>query len=200
MTKVLSKRPDFLDPVKEAQAVASLRAGIAALNEDGALLADTIEGETSLNEVVDLVLERIRDGEVIVAGIDAVTKDLAERSRRVSEGIKRDRALLEQAMTIAGLPTIVRPTATITLAQRPPQLVVTEEAEIPAGWWKAGEAVLDKKGLGEALKARAAALAAIPAEPGEARDLALQAFARDYPAIPGATLSNGAPSLTIRTK
>jgi hypothetical protein len=195
-----SKRPDFLDPVKEAQAVASLRASIAALNEDDELLADTIEGETSLNEVVDRVLDRMRDAEVIVDGVDAAVAKLNERKRRAEEGIKRDRALLEQALTIAGLDSLPRPTATLTVRQGTPQLVITEESEIPAAYWKAGDPKLDKKALGEALKARAAALAAIPAEPGEARDQALAAFAEAFPDIPGATLSNGAPTLQIRVK
>lgn len=171
----VGNRPDFLDPVREAQIVAKMRESIAALNEDDALLSDMVEGETQLFEIIDRLLERRRDAEVIIDGIEAAVARLNERKRRAEEGADRDRALIEQALTIAGFSqAVVRPTATLSMSKRPTALVITEESDVPARFWKAGKPTLDRTALMQAL--------------------------RDNTPIPGATLSNGAPSLTIRVK
>jgi hypothetical protein len=186
----------YLDPVKEAQAVAAIRESLRQMSEgdDETLLLDTIEGQTSLLEILDAVLERMTDSEVNIEGVEVVAKALSGRKARFEQRLKADRTILEQAMTIAGLAKIERPTATLSLANRPPSLTVTEESEIPADFWKPGDPTLDRKRLAQALKDRAAALAALPDEP-EAKAAALAALP---PEIPGATLSNGAPSITIR--
>lgn len=185
----------FIDPIKEAQAVAALRESVKELDADNDLLSDTIEGETSLFEVVDLILDRIREDDIAIQGIEAVNGALSERKRRHEEARKRNRAILEQAMVIAGVDKIARPTATLSLSYRAPALVVTEEADIPSKWWKSGAPTLDRQGLTDALKQRAKVLEDQNLSP-EAKAAALA----DLPQIPGAELSNGAPSITIRTK
>lgn len=196
MSESATKPKAWLDPTKEAQAVASIRESLARMGEgdDETLLLDTIEGQTSLLEIFDAVLERMTDSEVNIEGVNAVAKDLSGRKARFEQRLKSDRAILEQAMTIAGLTKLERPTATLSLANRPPSLTVTEESDIPAEFWKAGDPTLDRKKLATALKDRAAALAALPDDPVE-RAIAL---AGTPPEIPGACLSNGAPSISIR--
>jgi hypothetical protein len=191
-----TKARTYLDPVKEAQAVAALRESLRQMGEgdDDTLLVDSIEGQTSLFEIVDVVLDRMTDAEVNIEGVEAVAKNLSGRKARYEQRLKSDRAMLEQAMTIAGLAKIERPTATLSLANRPPSLTITEESDIPANYWKPGDPTLDRKGLAQALKDRAAAIAALPSDP-EAKAAAIADLP---PEIPGATLSNGAPSLTLR--
>lgn len=184
---------DFLDPIKEAKAVAALREAYGVDDEDERFLSDVIEGETSLYEVMDLMLTRIRDAEIVIAGIDAVSSDLDLRKKRHADSIKRDRALIEQAMTIGDLTKIVRPTATLSLRINPPSVTVIEEADIPTDFFVRGEPKLDKKALNAAVLAHAAAMAI---EDPEARAAALA----EAPEIAGVTLSNGAPSVTIRNK
>lgn len=186
----------YIDPVKEALAVAALREGLRQMGEgdDDTLLMDGIEGETSLFEIMDAVLERMTDAEVNIEGVEVVAKALSGRKARFEQRLKSDRAILEQAMTIAGLVKIERPTATLSLANRAPSLTVTEESEIPAEFWKPGDPTLDRKRLTQALKDRAAALAELPDDPA-AKAAALADLPSD---IPGATLSNGAPSISIR--
>lgn len=178
----------YLDPIKEAQAVTALRESLRAIGEDGdeTLLLDSIEGQTQLFEIIDLVLERMTDSEVMLEGIAAVETKLSARKVRYEQRIKSDRALIEQAMTIADLPKIERATATLSISARAPSLTITEESEIPAQFWKAGAPTLDRKALTAALRDRAKAM---QDETPEA-DLP--------PEIPGACLSNGAPSLTVR--
>lgn len=186
----------FIDPIKEAQAVTALRASLAAVGEadDETLLIDSIEGETQLFEIVDLILGRMTDAEVMIEGIDAIEKKLSARRVRYEQRIKSDRALIEQAMSIADLSKIERPSATLSLATRPASLTITEESDIPAQFWKPSAPTLDKKALAAAIKDRAKALDALPVDPDE-RAAAIAALP---PEIPGACLSNGAPSLTVR--
>lgn len=165
----------WIDPVREAEAVAKLRESIAQIDaDDEALLLDTIEGETSFLEVIDALLTRMTEGRVMVAGLSSVADDLAARRARYERRIDADRALIEQALMIAELPKLERPTATLSLATRQPKVIIETEADIPATYWKQGAPTLDKKALGEALKAGAS--------------------------VPGACLSNAAPTLTARFK
>lgn len=196
MSEAASKPRAWLDPTKEALAVRALLESLREMGEgdDEALLFDSIEGQTQLFEIIDGVLARMTDAEVMIEGIEAITKNLSGRKARYEQRIKRDRALIEQAMTIADLAKIERPAATLSLADRPPSLTVTEESEIPADYWRAGEPTLDRKALAAALKDREKALAALPDDP-EARSAALVDLP---PEIRGACLSNGAPSLSLR--
>lgn len=187
-------KPEFLDPTKEAKAVAAILAAHEIdVEEDAELVADTIEGETSLLEAVDVVLDRIANAEVMLEGLAVVIARLSARKTRYEQRIKTDRTLLEQALTIADLPKLERPAATLSISPRAPSLIVTEESDIPAKYWKAGAPTLDKKALTADLKDRAKALESLPED--EAQRAALLA---SLPDIPGAALSNGAPSLTIR--
>jgi len=164
-----------MDPIREAQAVASLRESLAAVDaDDEALLIDTIEGETSLFEIIDIIIRRMVDNRVMIAGLEAVIGDLETRQARYEQRIKADRALIEQAMMIADLPKIERPAATLSLATRAPKALVEEESSIPARFWKTGAPTLDRSALLAALK--------------------------DGEAVPGARLDNAAPSLTARFK
>lgn len=164
-----------MDPVREAQAVAALRESLAAVDaEDEALLIDTIEGETSLFEIIDVIIGRMVENRVMIAGLESVISDLDTRKTRYDQRIKADRALIEQAMMIADLPKIERPAATLSLANRPAKALVEEESSIPARFWKTGAPMLDKAALLAALK--------------------------DGETIAGARLDNAAPSLTARFK
>jgi len=186
-------KPAFLDPTKEAKAVAAIREAFQIDETDGELVIGVIEGETSFLEAVDVVLDRIADAEVMVEGLDVVLDRLGARKTRYEQRIKNDRALIEQAMAIAELDKLERPAATLSLSARAPSLLITEESDVPAKYWKPGKPTLDKKALTADLRDRAKALDSLP--DGEAQRAALIA---SLPEIPGATLSNGAPSLTIR--
>jgi hypothetical protein len=100
--------------------------------------------------------------------------DMKARANRFEKRIGIRRALIEQAMMIAEVNKVERPLATLSLTTRPASVVVTEEADIPSRFWKQGKPTLDKKAMGIALK--------------------------DGEAIPGATLTTQAPTLTIRSK
>lgn len=160
---------------REARAAASLRESLAQLAQgDEDLMLDMIEGETSLIECIDALLARNAADRALIEGTERVISDLQSRADRVDRRIKFDRTLIEQAMMTAEITKIERPVATLSLTNRAPSLRVDSESEIPAEFWSAGAPKLDRKALTAALK--------------EGRP------------VPGAALSNAAPSLTVRTK
>lgn len=160
--------------LKEAQAAKALVESIrATAGDDDELIIDAIEGETGLLEAIDRLLGRMVDSKAMIAGLDQAERDLGARKRRFEARLESDRALIEQALMMAEISSKVeRPLATFSLATRQPKVEISDESAIPATYWKAADPKLDKKAVGEALKA------------GET--------------IPGACLSNAAPSITIR--
>lgn len=160
---------------REAEAAGALRDSLAQLVENDETLAlDMIEGETSLVECIDALLEANTQDAVIVAGVERVASDLSARKIRVEGRIQMRRALIEQAMLTAEIKKLERPAATLSLANRPASLIVADESAIPSRFWIAADPKLDRKALSAALKE------------GEA--------------VTGAALSNAAPSLTVRVK
>ena len=160
---------------RETEAVRALKASIGSLAEqDPDLLADMIEGETGLFECFDAMLAANAQDAAFAEACSRAADDMKARAARFEARIGARRALIEQAMMVAEVTKVERPLATLSLATRAPAVLITEEPEIPARFWKAGKPTLDRKAIGDALKA---------GEP-----------------VPGACLTNQAPSLTIRSK
>lgn len=175
MSEAAEKKPrDFIDPIKEAKAANALIASLRQMGEgdDEALLLDTIEGETSLLETLDKLLTQISADQGLADGARKAAADIVTRAERFEKRAETARALIEQALMVAELEKLERPAATLSLVRRAPKVEIAEESEIPAEFWKPGDPKLDRKALAEALKG-----------------------GRD---VPGACLSNSAPSLTIR--
>lgn len=154
---------------REAEAARVLIAEIGS--EDETLAHDMVEGETSLLEAIDRALAEVDDCDVTIAGCKAKEEQMAERRKRAEARQDRLRALVEQALVMCDLRTVKRPTATLTVRNVPPKPMVSDEAAIPARFWKQPDPVLDKKALNEAAKTET---------------------------IPGVTMTNGGTSLTIR--
>ncbi len=185
---------------RETEAAKTLVAGMRATigDEDMALLADTIEGETNLLEAIDTALAEIDETEVLISGLKEKEAQFTQRRRAMEERVHRFRTLIEQAMAIAEQAKLRRPAATLTLRKLPPDVVIIAEADIPSTFFvpqPPPPPKLDKNALKEALLAREmkAAFAASLESDGE-RAQALAAIAP----IPGATLNNGGFSLQIR--
>lgn len=144
--------------------------------DDQEIVETAIEGETSLLEAISATLDADDEDDILIVGIEAKEEVLAARKNAAKQRKERRRAAIEQAMLVTEQDKFTLPTATIFLSKRKPNLVIENEAEIPAVFWTIPkvEPKLDKKALKEALEA---------AEE-----------------IPGAHLDNGSVSLTIRRK
>ena len=164
------------DLARVAEAARALIENIRAVAGEGdeTLIADMVEGETDLFDIIDRLLGRIAETQAFVRGIDAQIEDMRARQERFKKRVETDRTLIEQAMMIADLAKIERPCATLSLSNRAPKLIIDTEADIPAEFFKVGDPVLDKKALGAAIK--------------------------DGQTVPGAHFDNAAPSLTLRVR
>ena len=165
--------------LRQAEAAKRLIASLkeAGEDDDAALVADMIEGETSLNEAIEAALAEIDECEVIIAGLKAKEQAFETRRKATETRADRIRAMIEQAMLASEQQSLRLTTATVSLRKIAPALVVTNEADIPARFWVEQERPapkLDKKALAEAVK--------------------------NNEAIPGATLDNGGYGLSVRRR
>lgn len=158
---------------QHARAAQAIRSALEA-EADEDLTLDTIEGQTDFLEMLDRLMADIGNDEMMIAGITARQDDLAQRKTRLSERIKRRRLLIERAMLMADMKKIERPEYTLSIRNGVPQLNVYDEAAIPPAFFKQPPPVLDKVAIKKALS--------------------------DGESITGASMNNGQPSLSIRTK
>lgn len=152
---------------REASAARSLIEEIAS--DDSVLNHDLVEGETSLFEAIQEALLEADQCDVIIEGCRVVEGNIAARREKAAERKKRIRGLIEQAMVVVGIDTAKLPTATVTVRKVKPKPIVSDEAEIPAEFWKQPDPVLDRAKINK-----------------------LEA------AVPGIVMSNGGTSLQIR--
>jgi hypothetical protein len=157
----------------EIEAAKILREQIASIEgDDPDFMRDMIEGETNIHELVARLVAEEGEDEAVIDGIDRFIDGIAARKDRLKNRIETRRALIASALTIAELKFIETPTGRATLSQVKPKAIILEEADIPTKFWKAGKPTLDKVAVKDALNT------------GED--------------VPGATLSNGSTSVTIR--
>lgn len=162
-----------LDLEQERRAAEALRDTLAKLpGMDDETVRDVIEGETGLHDAIAGVVALLTETEIMKTGLEAKAKELGARLKRYQDRLDFLRAALEQAMVIGALPALEMPDCTLSLSRRQAGVVITDEAKIPAAYWKQPDPVLDKAALKEALK--------------------------DKKEIPGAVLGGESVSLTIR--
>lgn len=187
---------------RQMDAARVLREQLADLSAgDPDFIRDVIEGETDLHEQIGALVASITEDEALADGIKRLMDDHAARKKRIEGRAEIKRALVASAMEIGELRKIETPAGTVSLKSVAPKLVPTSEAEIPSRFWKSADPTLDRKSLGDALKARAAAIdAAGKIEDPDERAIALARAAVEHPEIPGAEMSNGSVTIAIRSK
>lgn len=143
-------------------------------NLDEETLADTLEGITSLQEMLAAIIRSALVEEALHAGLRGRIEEMRERLSRLELRSKKKRELALEAMTEVGLSKLSQPDFTASTRPGTPSLVVITEETIPPAYWIPQPPKLDRQGLLGELKRGAA--------------------------IEGAQLSNPKPVLTVRTK
>lgn len=141
---------------------------------DAETLADTLEGATNLPEALMAAAEQIGEYDIMLAGLSEHIKALTARKSRLANSAETLRSVILQAMDKAGIETVTGAAMTLTARKTLAQPIVLTESDIPSAYWKSQPPKLDTRALGEAL--------------------------RNKETVPGATLSNGGLSLTVRIK
>lgn len=114
---------------------------------DSETLADTLEGETNLHEMVAAIVRSALDDEAMIDSLIKRLDDMKARKERLHLRAERKRALVLRAMSEAKLAKLVAPDFTLSLRSGSPSLEVVTEALIPEVYWKPQPAKLDRQAL-----------------------------------------------------
>lgn len=169
------KKPvdDSFRLAREIEAAKILRASLSDLTDDEDAIRDTLEGELSLRELITKVVAEIGEKNSEIDGLNKYIEKLDLRKVRIGNSIEFKRTLICNAMEQAGLDRLSTDIGTVTVKAVPPAVVITDEAQIPAQFWKSKDPTLDKSALKQALK--------------------------DKQIIAGAELGNGGRTIQIRS-
>jgi hypothetical protein len=160
----------------EMRILSAIRANLEVHHEtldDPGLMLVLAESQTNLLETLDHLLEADLNDDALISGLKLHKDTIALRMHRLQERRESRRSILEQALFLLDRKTLERPLATLSLANRAPALIIEEEAQIPARFFELKPS-LNRRLAKEALEA------------GEE--------------VPGARLSNGSVTLTVRRR
>lgn len=158
----------------EIEAANLIREQVVALaGDDEDVIRDSVEGETNLHELLAKLVEDDATDDALAASTAALAEKIGARAVRIKKRIETRRAIMANAMQVAELKTLETAGGTVSQKKVPPKLVVIEEADIPAAFFKPQPPKLDRKALTDALKVEGVS-------------------------IPGAAMSNGSMSVQIR--
>lgn len=144
------------------------------IGDDEELIATAVEGETDLIETISGAVDRIEELKAHREAIETRIKDLSIRRDRFEDQEARIKAAIHVAMGQSEMRKIELAQATLSLRAIPPKAEITDEALVPSKFWKSQDPKLDKKAVLDALKAK-----------------------ED---VPGASLSNGGETISVRVK
>lgn len=153
--------------------ITDLLAVYPELEEDENLRADTLEGETDINNVLAKLVQEREAAYGMAEGVKVPVNDLRERKARLERRGDGYGEAIERVMAAAGLSKVTLPNATISVTQAGPSVVIEDEASIPERFIRIKREI-DKSAINAAVKA------------GEE--------------IPGVVVSNGGSRLTVRVK
>ena len=105
-----------IDPAVYRQWADALR---EEFGEDDALVADMLEGETDLHEVIGRLLEAEAEADAFAAACKALAARYAERAAQQAARQEATRGALERLMRAVGLPKIQHAAATISFRTVP---------------------------------------------------------------------------------
>lgn len=160
------------DVQREGHNAAALVEQISMLaGEDAELIADMIEGQTDLLEVIEAALARTLALEELIEGCASAIDKARERKDRFAKQREHLRTAIAAAMDGAGMKRHETALATLSLRATPPKCEIVDESLIPTAYLRT-EVTVAKADLLKALKA------------GEQ--------------VPGAVLAEGSVALNVR--
>lgn len=164
---------NIMDVARLSREIEALIAEYPELADDEQLRADMLEGETSIDDVLTRIVRREREARVFADAIKKEGDELTARMRRYEQRGAAMRALAKRVLEAASLTKKELPIATLSIRNGQPKVIITDESAVPDAYCRIVKTP-DKTRIKEAIAA------------GEA--------------VPGAVLSNGEPTLTVRCK
>lgn len=142
------------------------------IDGDADLAASAVELQTSLPEAVDEALQRLAEVDGMSVVLGERIKNMQARKKRLETQADRIRQTLATALGSVDVQRLERPTGTVALTRTPQTVIITDAAALPASMVRQPPPEPDKIALKKALVA------------GQR--------------VPGATLSNGNITVTIK--
>ncbi len=141
---------------------------------DEQTLADTVEGLTDLHEIIQAIVRSALMDEALAAGLKGRMSEMQERLNRLQDRASKRRQIARDVMVELDLRKITAPDFTVSIRPGTPALMVIDEAAVPPIYWEPGQPRLKRQVLAADLK--------------------------QGDEVPGATLSNPEPVLSVRTR
>lgn len=149
----------------------NLLAEYPQLAEDEELLKDTLEGNTRFNEIMERFLGEMRENETLAEAVSQRIGKLRERQTRLTHRAQFYRYLMHRLLEWAGIKSVALPEAKISVVNSPEKVIITDESAIPDAFMR------------------------ITKEPNKA---AIKNAMKSGSIIPGASLSNGGTTISVR--
>lgn len=111
--------------------ISVLKSEFPTLADDEDLLKDTLEGETSFNEIMEKLVFQVREQDMLAEALAARIGMLRERQTRHTTRMNFYRALILKLMTTAGLDKHKATEGNISVVNSPDKVIITDEAAIP---------------------------------------------------------------------
>lgn len=163
-----------LNPLVVRQQIENLKVAFPALLDDGDSWISSLESETDLHDLLTRIVRQIDDTKALVVGTRDRFDELNARKDRFEHRIEALRELAFKLMQAAEIAKVELPEATLSLRAGTQQLIGEVDANsLPDNLCKISRSP-DRTAIKDALKA------------GQT--------------VPGFTLSNSTPSLSIRIK
>lgn len=126
----------MLSPLSsEARAFSELKSKIAeafGLEEDDDAVLDTVEGQSSLHEMILASIRYAKRREAMADAMQEIIKDNQARKTRHERAAEAIRVAVAQAMQEAGVPKVEAADITITQRRSKPKPVIVDETQLPA--------------------------------------------------------------------
>ncbi len=162
-----------LDPIAIQQQIANLLLQFPELEQDEILRGDSIEAETEAFDFLASIVRRIEDTTALEEGAALRIKELSERKSRFERRTEALRALAFKVMQTADIKKAELACATLSVRNGAAKVIIHAEGALPADCLKTTVAP-DMAAIKEKLAA---------GQP-----------------VPGAYMSNGEPTLSVRIK
>jgi len=140
------------------------------LKEDEDLKNNMLEGSTDFHETMEKLLRRTQDSIYLAKACQDAERDIHDRRKRFEKRVEFGRELMKRLMEAADIRKLEFPTATLSIMQTAPQVVILNEYEIPDDFMR------------------------IKKEPNKT----LLKEMLEKMDVPGVTLSNGGTAIVIR--
>jgi hypothetical protein len=139
---------------------------------DEEALRVALEGLSSLPEMLACALRSYLDDIALTAALGIRINDMHERISRFEQCAEKKRALITSVMERADVKKLAEPDFTVSFRATVHSVIITAEHETPQDFWRPQPPLLDLQGLTAALRR----------------------------GVPGAVLSNGEATISVRTR